>query len=167
MTWTNADGLVVFLAGESRHFNGGQVADCNSGTLEFELDLTTVPTTNTKQAAPFVVFPRNVVIEQVELVTLTAAAGGTSFDVGLQRLDNTTELDYDGLVAALPLASVNAVGKKVQLNTGTTYAGALVGTETVYPGYLTAKRVGTFTAGKILVRVRYFVKDADLNPDSF
>lgn len=96
-------------------------------------------------------------IEKVTVINVTAATGATAvLNVGLQREDRSTQLDYDGLVAALPLASADAAGETVDLTVGSTYAGALIGTTLAYKGYLTADYdTAAYTAGKVIVRI-YF-----------
>jgi hypothetical protein len=108
-----------------------------------------------------VVVPKNARIEKVEVITQTAVTSGGSatLNVGLKRTDNSTELDYDGLVAALALASFNSAGETVALTVGSTSAGALIGTTLAYNGYLTVDYdTAAFTAGAIRVRV-YFTRD--------
>lgn len=168
MAWNNNDGLRVFFAGELRQFDGGEFPGAGANrTIEIELNATELTTTAQAFGAPWVIVPRNSVIESVEVISETALASGTSIDIGLQRLDGTTELDYDGLVDGLVLANLNVDGEKNVITAGVTYAGLLVGKETAYPGYITVLETGTFTAGRLVIRVNLYVKDVDQNPDNF
>lgn len=168
MAWNNNDGLRVFFAGELRQFDGGEFPGAGANrTIEIELNAVDLTTSAQAFGAPWVIVPRNSVIESVEVISETALADGTSIDIGLQRLNGTTELDYDGLVDGLVLANLNVDGEKNVITAGTTYAGILVGTETAYPGYITVLETGTFTAGRLVIRVNLYVKDVDQNPDNF
>lgn len=172
MPWDNNDGLRVFFAGELRQYEGGEFPGAGANrVIEVEIAATEINTTASNSFGdPWIIVPRNSVIESVEVISETAlTSGGTpTLDVGLIRLDHTTEIDYDGLVADLPLANLNVQGEKNVLTAGVTYAGALVGTETTYPGYLVASlSTGTYTAGRLVVRVNLYVKDIDQNPDNF
>lgn len=168
MPWTNADGLTVFFAGELREYQGGEYPGAGANrTIEIEVDALALTTTPTAFGEPWIIVPRNSVIESVEVISETALASGTSIDIGLIRLDNTTELDYDGLVDGLVIANLNVNGEKNVITAGATYSGILLGTETAYPGYLTVTETGDFTAGRLVIRVNLYVKDADQNPDNY
>lgn len=168
MSWDNSDGLRVFFAGELRQVEGGEYPGAGANrTIEIEIDPTELGSTSKTFGDPWVIVPRNSVIEQVEVISETALADGTSVSVGLTRLARTPVYDVDGLVSALPIANLNVDGEKNVLTAGASYAGALVGTETAYPGYISALADGTFTAGRLVVRVRLYVKDVDQNPDNF
>jgi len=101
--------------------------------------------------------PKSCRIEQVDVVTETAATGsGAVMNVGLIKTDLATEIDYNGLVAALPQTSMTPAGKTTQLRYGDTYAGALIGTTTAYVGMLVGDYdTAAFTAGKVIVRIYY------------
>jgi hypothetical protein len=163
MVWTNKDGLRVrFPSDELGTVIGGEYQGAGA-TRVIEVELNAVDLTTSAQAfgAPYLIVPRNSVIEEVEVISEVALAGGTSIDIGLQRLDGTTELDYDGLANDLVIASLNVDGEKNVLRVGSTSAGALIGTETAFPGYITVLETGTHTAGRLVIRVVVRVKDAD------
>lgn len=166
MPWFNPDGLRVYFAGELRAFDGGEYPSAGSiRVIEWEVPATSIGATSTVFGAPFVIIPRNSVIDSVEVQSETAltSGGAATLNVGIVRMDGTTEYDFDGLVAALPLANLNVAGEKNVLSAGQTNAGALVGVETAYPGYLSVDYdTAAYTAGKILVRLRIYVKDEDL-----
>lgn len=164
MPWTNSDGLLVYFGGEARSFDGGEYPSAGSiRVIEWELPATSIGANPATFGAPWVIIPRNSTIDSVEVQAETACTSGGSavLNLGIQRFNGVT-YDDDGLVAALPLANLNVNGEKNTLSAGVTYAGALVGTETTYPGYLVADYdTAAFTAGRILVRLRIYVKDED------
>ena len=158
-SWKNNDGLY-------RKF-GTDVATSNNGgeyhrfgklhEVELKLTLTGLTQTETIQN-DVVVLPKGARIVAVDVLTETAAATGVAIDVGLMRTDRTTEVDYDGLLAALPTASMNAAGEHNIVEIGHTYVGALVGTTTVYPTHVSASATTStaFTAGVIWITVKYY-----------
>lgn len=109
--------------------------------------------------------PAGARIHEVELLTVTAGATGTAIDVGLIRSDRTTEIDYDGLLAAAPIAIFNLAGERTIFTAATTVpasatgTGALIGTTLSNNGYISASRTDAtaFTAGVVKVIVRFFV----------
>lgn len=159
--WTNSDGLrVVTGVDEATQAKAGEYKLCgNMHMVEAEFLATSLGTS----AAVLdynTVFPNGARIEKVEVVAETActSAGSAVLNVGFQRTDGSTELDYDGLVAALALTSIDADGDVVELIQGSTGHGALVGTTLAYDGVLTADYdTAAFTAGKLLVRVYFYM----------
>lgn len=164
MGWYNSDGLYVkFGTEEATPGKAGAYRTAGpQQMIELFIDDMTDLTATAVIQDYNVVVPKNARIEKVEVITQTAVtdAGGTSvLNIGLKRTDNSTELDYNGLVAALPLASFNAAGETYEAVIGATYVGALVGTTLAYNGYLTADYdTEAFTAGAIRVRI-YFVRN--------
>ena len=122
------------------------------------IDLTTLTATETI-LDDVVQIPNGARISEVNVLTHTAAATGTAIDLGVIKTDRTTEGDYNGFLAALPTADMNAAGEVQSVVIGHTYVGALVGTTIGYTGYLSASRTDAtaFTAGVIIVRVRYYM----------
>src|SRR5512146_2936657 len=120
MAWLNNDDLylkygtakaTVQKAGEY-HLDGPE------HMIEIKLTLSELTQTETIQSDT-VFFPKNARIDRVDVVTHTAAATGTAIDVGLIRSsDRTTEIDYNGLLAAFPTASMNADGETTKLTAG-------------------------------------------------
>lgn len=109
--------------------------------------------------------PAGVMLSKVELFAeraVTSAGGTATLDVGLKKQDDT-ELDYNGLVAALDVDSatdgtgLGTIGNRVFLTQGTTGNGALLGTVTTAAGYL-CLNYGTeaLTGGVIVIRVHYY-----------
>lgn len=99
-------------------------------------------------------------IEKVELVCEVAAAGGTSFNLGLIQADRATiPSGYGtGFIAAEVTATFDTAGKAVTYITGTSKAGTFIGgaaASATGPYYLTAFTTGTFTTGRIRTRIFY------------
>lgn len=158
-TYFNADGLLLKygtsrttanVAGEYRTY--GRLHE-----VEVKLDLTALTESETI-VSDVTVIPSGVIIQEVEINTKTAAATGVAIDLGLIRLDRTTEVDYDGLLAAFPTASMNAAGEKNIISDNTTYDGALIGATTANPAFITCSRTTAtaFTAGYVVVTIRYW-----------
>lgn len=162
VSWQNADGLGVSLGtNEATQRQGGEYR--TSGPLRFtEIvlpDLTVLTSTAGGTILDnLIVLPKNARIEEVEVEVYTAATSGGSatIDIGLVRLDRSTELDFNGLVAAATVASVNTAGKRLNLINGSTSAGALIGTTTANPSMFVANyTTAAFTAGALRVRVKW------------
>jgi len=164
--WQNSDGLGVKFgrdeaasqdttknpSGEVKAFGGVRIA-------EFTLDLTDLTTSGQTILWDTATFPKNARIEEVEVEVVTGATSGGSatLDIGLVRYDRTTEIDFDGLVAAAAKATIDTAGKRLNLINGSTAAGALIGTTTANPGFAVAKAgTAVFTAGVLRVRVKWF-----------
>lgn len=137
------------------------VGEYRTNGKEREIEVTINLVTLTESETPVsdnVFFPAGVKITEVEIFVETAAATGTAIDVGLIRTDRTTEIDYDGILAAFVTATMT-VGNKVVLRKGGTQAGAMVGSgvATTNVGHITASRTTAtaFTTGLIKVTVRY------------
>lgn len=161
MAWYNNDGLYIKYGTEQDTPTVGAGEYQTPGPQRMvELVIPAMTSLGTSAAIQHdtVTLPKNARIEKVEIVTTTAVTSGGSavLNIGLSRTDRSTELDYDGLVAALALASFNAAGETYTITNGATGAGALVGTTLAYNGYLTADYdTASFTAGAIKVRIFY------------
>lgn len=160
-TWTNNDGLTIYYgASESVPATGGEYeADGLWREVEVKLDLTTL-TSTAGTVVSRVQIPFGYQLGRVEVIADTAATSGGSatLDVGFKKMVAGTENDYNGAVAALPLANINVDGELNRLDPGVTYAGALVGkvVEADEVSLVTANyNTAAFTAGK--VRVRFFL----------
>lgn len=173
--WLNADGVYIKYgqdeatslntAGEYLTFNGA-----GEQVIEVVIDLADLTQTETIQN-DVVFVPANAHITWVETVAVVAGATGTAIDVGLIARDRSTEVDYDGFLAATPLANYNAVGETCRfyethtVPASLTGTGALVGQEVTTAGgaYISASRTDAtaFTAGKVKVRVAYIPKGID------
>ena len=159
-TWMNSDGLYLKTGTSEATLSTAGEFELDGPTHVVELtlfDMTTLTTTAAVQD-DVTFIPKNARIDRVDVVTETAATSGGSaaLNVGLIRRDRTTELDYDGLIAALALTSIDAAGETTSITKGGTSAGALIGTTLSNSGYLTADYdTAAYTAGKVIVRVYY------------
>lgn len=160
-TWTNNDGLTIYYgASESVPATGGEYeSDGLWREVEVKLDLTRL-TDTPGTVVSRVQIPFGYQLGRVEVIADTAATSGGSatLDVGFKKMAAGTENDYNGAVAALPLANINVDGELNRLDAGVTYAGALVGkvVEADEVSLVTANyNTAAFTAGK--VRVRFFL----------
>lgn len=162
-TWVNNDGLAIYLGDDEAALgNGGEYKTFDlMRVVDVEIDLATLTQAETIQSR--VVFPKGKVLGKVEVIADVAAATGTAIDVGFVRTNAAaTEVDYDGILAAFPLASMNAEGEITVLTDGSSGAGALVGVvaSADYPMYITASRTDAtaFTAGRIRLRLHWYKK---------
>lgn len=159
-TWMNPDGLYKkYGVTKTTGTAGGEYVTTGAmREVEFVIsDMTTLTETETP-LSDVVFLPAGVRIQEIEIVTHTAAATGVAIDLGIIKTDRTTEVDYDGLLAAFPTASMNAAGEKNIITDNTTYDGALVGTTLAFNGYVTCSRTTAtaFTAGALRIRIRYY-----------
>lgn len=130
--------------------------------IEFKIDLTTLTETETP-LDDNVFFPK-MRVQEVEVITTTAAATGVAIDVGLIQTNRTTEIDFNGFLAAFPTAQMDLAGERTIFTSATTVpasatgTGALIGTSTSTVGYVSASRTTAtaFTAGVVLVKIRYY-----------
>lgn len=156
--WINNDGLLLQYGTEKAvPTTGGDFR--SPGELrvaEVQIDLTKLTTTpQIADNAKTTFFGQDMFIEQVDYVTDVAATGGTSFSVGLLDMDTTTPISNTAFVNGALLATVDTVGEKTVLTKGSTGAGAYIGGSSAKPGYISALAAGTFTAGKVTVRIKY------------
>lgn len=161
MTWTNDDGLIVKFGTEqgTAGKGGSPVSYGNVSVLEFQVTATTIGS-SAAVVDNHLVIPSGAVIHKVEVIAETACTSGDSatLDVGLIRLDRSTELDYNGLVAALALTSIDADGDVVELIQGSTGHGDLVGTALANAGVPTINYgTAAYTAGVLVVKIYYYM----------
>ncbi len=163
-TWFNKDGLFIrYGRDEGASQQGGTYPTLVAGQNVTEIRIanaTTITSTPTVRADNVVV-PAGATIARVEIIAEEAATSGGSatLDVGFIRLDRSTELDYNGLVAAAALTSFDTKGETTQYYKGSTGAGALIGTELAYPGLVTVNyNTNSYTAGEFVIKI-YWYKD--------
>lgn len=128
-----------------------------------EIELTLNLASATAIATPFIIndqmfMPKGMIIQEVEWFCTTLAAGSSStLDFGFVATDRVTEIDFNGLLAAVALATMTA-GTKTVVVKGGTGAGAMIGgAATTSVGYFCMNwNAAAFTAGQLKVRVRYF-----------
>lgn len=159
-SWMNSDGLYLEYGTTKTSVEKAGTYRTNGELREVELTLTLSEVgTSPAIVSNTQIIPSGVKIQQVVVVASTAAVGATAvLNLGLQKLDRSTQIDYDGIIAALPVASIDATGEQTTLTPGATYAGALLGTTTgADPGYLVADYdTAAFTAGVLRIRIQYY-----------
>lgn len=164
--WTDGDGLIrkfgvtkttPNLAGEYRT-NGQQ--------RQVQLKINLADLTQGEVIQSYQTFmPAGARISSVEVWTHTAAATGTAIDLGLVKTDGTTEVDFNGFLAAMPTAAMDLAGERTTYTAATTVpasatgTGALIGTTLAFTGYITCSMTDStsFTAGVIYVNINYYV----------
>lgn len=169
MAWLNSDGLLVefdkelAVPGKAGHY----VTDGPQRMLEVRLtDLTTLvddPTTLVDGMAQGIVDRHNVIptgamIEKIEVITKAAAtsAGSARLMVGVVDQDFASNDDDDALIATALYDVYGTIGNVVTYTQGSTAHGALVGTVTTKPLYVTASyETAVFTAGALDIRIFY------------
>jgi hypothetical protein len=164
MAWMDNTGLYQKYGLEqvTSQVAGEYVTDGSQRMIELKLDLTTLTSTagTIISGTDSVFFPAGFTIDKIEVFTETPATSGGSatLDLGLVRSsDRTTEIDNNGLLAAVAVASMSAAGETVVYANGVSGAGALVGTTVgSNPGHLTANYgTAAFTAGVAVIRIYY------------
>lgn len=163
--WLNKDNLFIQYGTDKAipEVGGDYLSYGSNRLIEVLIDLTKLTSTAAIQSyTTFFPSPPSgqLFIEQVDVVVETASASGTSFSVGLIQQDQATiPSNYStAFVNALINASTNAVGDKVSMTAGSTSAGGLIGTypaAATGPYYITALSSGTYTTGKVRVRIFY------------
>ncbi len=163
-TWTNNDGLrIVYGTDEA---TAGKAGAHNLLGTYHVLEAKVLYSDIGSSAAILdhnLVIPKNARIDKVEVVSTTlmdSSGNGAALNIGTIQKSSTTgaetELDYNGLVAALPEASMDPAGDYQVIDVNHTYKGAQLGTTLAVNGYLCFDYdTEAFTAGAILVRVFY------------
>ncbi len=163
--WLDGDGLyrqygttkaVPEVSGEFLSYGANRVIECL-------IDLTTLTSTAAIQSNTefFPSLPTGqLFIEKVEAIAETGAASGTSFSVGLIQSDRATiPSNYStAFINAEVTATLATAGMAQTYKQDTTHAGGLIGSapaSATGPYYITALAAGTYTTGKIRVRI-YF-----------
>jgi hypothetical protein len=171
--WMNDDGLYIKYGrseGTSTHPAGiyaGSLA--NEQVLEVTVDVTVLTQTETI-LNDAVWIPANAHVTKVEVVCLEAWATGTAIDLGLIDQDRSTEINYDGFLAAFEDGDQAAPGETRvffedhTVPASTTGTGALVGQEVTNTGYVSASITDAtaFTTGKSKVRIYFVPKGLDI-----
>ena len=159
MAWTNSDGLYIRFGKEEATV--GRAGEYNllgpEHVTELSIDLTDL-TDTTAIMDRNTLIPAGAQIERVVLLVTEVTAGTNSnLNVGLIRQDMTTTYDADGLLAAADAfhaAALDAADSRVEYLSGTTEAGALVGTILAYSGYLVAHYdTGAYSDGNVTIRI--------------
>lgn len=167
-SWLNSDGLYIeYGPDEVTVVDGGELK-AFGGLHEVEIDilLTSLAVTTPRILSDTITIPNGARIHKVTLIVETpATSGGSStLDFGLIDQDRTTELDYNGFVAALALADMSDAGAIIEFMNGAdstpageTTDGALVGTTLSNTGLLVANAgTAVFTGGVIKARIYWY-----------
>jgi hypothetical protein len=131
--------------------------------VEVTVALASLPafgTANKQILDPTVMIPNGAFIEQVSVVVTKETTGANAnFNLGLVDQDRSTEIDFDGLLAAADAFNGGTdLGTVTDYVVGTTEAGALIGTKITNTGYLVGwADTADFTAGVIKCRIYYTV----------
>lgn len=162
--YTNADNLTIFNPGSARTVTrGGEVYDGSKHVTHVTIALASLPTvaSGDKQiVAENVTIPNGAFVEEVQVLVLKETAGANAnLNVGLIDQDRSTEIDFDGLLAAADAFNGGTdLGQKTVFNLGTTEVGALVGTKITNTGLIVAYAdTADFTAGVVEVRIVWTV----------
>lgn len=161
-TWLNPDGLYVkFGLKQGVAAKGGQILDHGSPYRMVELNLLFSDLATAASILHDTVYiPKNARIDKVEIVATTAFTDtGASFtlNVGLIKTDRVTEIDYDGLVAVLPLANLTPAGDWSIIDVNHAKKGALIGTTTAFKGLVTVDWDGEVPlTGAAKIRIFYY-----------
>ena len=166
MAYLDSDGLYRKYGTEKATANRGGEYRRNGRLREIELTINLASLTQAEVIqSDQVFFPAGARIVKTTVSTNIAAATGTAIDVGLVKTDRTTEIDFDGILAAFITASMNTVGeqsvlqKDVTIPTGLAGTGALHSIPTTFVGYITASMTDAtaFTAGQITITIQYYM----------
>lgn len=162
--WLNADGqMVLFGTDRARASRGGEFSTLIEGKhcVEVTIALAGLPafgTGNYQIVADNVNIPNGAQIEQVDIFASKAMvnSGSGTLDIGLVDQDRSTEIDFDGFVAALAKTAYDAIGEYTKIVVGSTGAGALMGTKITNTGLIVARaNTSDYTAGVVKVRIWY------------
>lgn len=163
MVWNNPDGLEVKFGTElAITAKSGTPEDNQGGTRKMVVDIDTQDSefpafgdADKLLHSPTSAIPDNAIIKSAILTVITAftSAGAPTLDIGLKEQDGT-EIDHNGLLAAVALAAIDTVGEE---NVG---AGALIATKLAANGYISIN-TGTadYTAGKARLIIEYMLTE--------
>lgn len=159
-SWMNSDNLYLKFGPDKTTANKGGEYRTNAATrqVEFNIDLTTLTETETP-LSDVVVIPVGMRIQDITIITETVAATGLAIDLGLIKNSNrTTEVDFNGLLADFPTASMDVAGETNTITATVTYGGALIGTTVAFDSLVTCSRTSAtaFTTGKLRVRINMY-----------
>lgn len=158
--WTNNDGLFIqFGTSKATPTTMGDFqSPGETRNLEFTIDMATLTTSPVIQGNT-TFLPSGAFIESVETDVEVAGAGGTSISIGTMRNDRSTVISNTALLNAQVLTSHDAAGEKnIYTVPAAGGGGSLVGTTTSFTdggAYITALCAGTYSAGRMKVRIKY------------
>lgn len=166
--YTNADGLTWhFGAAEDTGTRSGAFSTMDSGgrhVVEVIIDLDALPTAASGDEQiqdDTIVIPAGAFIEEVQVLVVEepTTSGSPNLDLGLVRTDRSTELDFNGFLAAADAWETGTdLGTKTTYVKGTTEVGALVGTVLANSGLITASAdTADWTDGTVKVKIFYHI----------
>lgn len=164
--WNNSDGLSVYFPADAGKIEiGGEVQNSNKHTTRVNLNLLNLSTAATAASGNEVilgdsVIPAGAYIEKVTVLVTTETAGtNANLDLGFVKTDRSTELDFNGLLAAADaFNSGTDIGLLTEYVVGTTEAGALIGTILAFDGILTASAdTADWTAGVLRIDIDWSI----------
>lgn len=169
-TWTNSDGLFIKFGATEGTVGGitgigwaaeySRLAD-GRHMVEVVLNpMTAIPSSAASGAgivSDTVTIPSGARMDEIQVFCDTVATGtGATLNLGLVDQDRSTEIDYDGFLAALALTSIDAAGERTTVTAGSTSAGALLGTTLTNTGLISVDYdTAAYTAGKIRIYILY------------
>ncbi len=162
----NSDGLMVwFGTSEATKGTGGQFSTAmgNLHLTEFkDVALATVAASTSPYILDDnVLIPNGARIEKVVVIVTTETAGANAnLDLGLVDQDRSTQIDFNGLLAAADIFNAGTdvdgiyVYEPLGQSAATTEAGALLGTVLTNTGLVTANYdTAAFSAGVVTIRI--------------
>lgn len=165
--WHDPDGLLrLYGTDRARVSRGGEYSRLADGQslVSVIIDLATLPTVasgNEQIVCDNVYVPAGAFITKVRVTVLEepTTAGAPDLDLGLVDQDRTTEIDFNGLLAAADAFETGTdLGRIVEYTLGTTEAGALIGTQITNTGLITASPVtADWTDGTIKVDIEFYM----------
>jgi hypothetical protein len=163
----NADNLFVrYGTNEATVQRGGDYKRLADGQhiVSVIVDLATLPTAasgNEQIVAEGVLIPNGALISKIRVTVLEepTTSGSPNLDFGLVDQDRSTEIDFNGFLAAADAFETGTdLGAVVEYVKGTTEAGALVGTVLTNTGLLTCSAdTADWTDGTVRLDVEYYM----------
>ncbi len=165
--WINSDGLLVnWGTDRARASRGGEYSRLADGQhlVSVIIDLATLPTAasgNEQIVADNVFIPNGAFITKLIVTVLEepTTSGSPNLDLGLVDQDRSTEIDFNGLLAATDTWETGTdLGTVTEYVKGSTEVGALVGTQITNTGLITASAdTADWTDGTIKVDILYYM----------
>lgn len=163
--WVNSDGqLVLFGTDKARPSRAGEYSRLDDGQhlVSVMVDLALLTTGNQTILDNTVTIPNGAFITKVRATVIeepTDGAGTANLDFGLIDQNRTTEIDFNGFLAAADAFNAGTdLGRIVEYTLGTTEAGALVGTQITNTGLLCANaETAVFTDGTLKLDVEFYM----------
>lgn len=163
MVWNNPDGLEVKFGTElAITAKSGTPSDNQGGTKKMVVDINTADgdfpvfgDSDKLLHSPTAAIPANAIIKSAVLTVIDAftSGGAPTLDIGLKEQDGT-EIDHNGLFAAVALSAINADGEEA------VGAGSLIATKLSAAGYISINvNTANYTAGRARVIVEYMIAE--------